>query len=80
MVIQGSQEVNTVFDQAQLRKGALDIPLMYLLRLVIPVYGVVWAAPLADGAACVVSLVLFVRFMRTLNHHAAPEHALPAQG
>lgn len=65
---------------AVLRKGALDIPLMYLLRLVIPVYGVVWATPLADGAACVVSLVLFVRFMRTLNHHAAPEHALPAQG
>ena len=65
---------------AVLRKGALDIPLMYLLRLVIPVYGVVWATPLADGAACVVSLVLFVRFMRTINHHAAPEHALPAQG
>lgn len=56
---------------AVLRKGALDIPLMYLLRLLIPVYGIVWATPAADCAACVVSVVLFVRFIRQLRAQKA---------
>lgn len=60
---------------AVLRKGALDIPLMFLLRRLIPVYGIVWATPVADGAACVVSLVLFVRFSHQLRARKAPARA-----
>lgn len=63
---------------AVLRKGALDIPLMFALQRLLPVYGIVWATPIADGAACAVSLVLFVRFMRQLHRHPAPEPSAKA--
>ncbi len=50
---------------ALLRKGMLDIPLMFLLDRLMPVYGVVWATPIADICCCVAALCLFVRFLST---------------
>ena len=50
---------------ALLRKGVLDIPLMYILNPIIPIYGIVWATPLADMICCVVALILFLRFLKT---------------
>ena len=64
------------FVLAILRKGILDVPLMFLLRQPIPVFGVVWATPIADTACCIVSVILFALF---LHKHAgcaeAPVHA-----
>ena len=37
---------------AILRKGIIDIPLMFLLGLCLPVYGIVLATPLADAICC----------------------------
>lgn len=48
---------------AILRKGILDIPLMFLLRRIIPIFGIVWATPIADAACCCVSLIMFSVFL-----------------
>ena len=49
---------------ALLRKGVLDIPLMLALNRLLPLYGMVWATPIADFLCCGVSIVLFVLFLR----------------
>ena len=54
------------FVLAILRKGVLDIPMMFILVRLIPIYGIVWATPIADIACCVVSIALFARFIRRL--------------
>ena len=71
------------FFLAVFRKGVLDIPLMFLLRIVSPVYGMVWATPVTDGVCCVLSLVLFAVFLRAHTNLFAPapkEEAIPASG
>ena len=55
------------FVLAILRKGLLDIPLMFLLGRWIPVYGVVWATPITDVVCCLVSIQLFIHFMKTYD-------------
>lgn len=52
---------------ALLRKGVLDIPMMFLLNRPFPIYGIVWATPIADILCCATALVLFFLF---LKHHA----------
>ena len=52
---------------AIMRKGLLDIPLMFLLLKAVPVYGIVWATPIADVLCCAAATALFVRFMRRLE-------------
>ena len=49
---------------ALLRKGVLDIPLMFILNLVYPIYGIVWATPSADILCCICSVILFILFMK----------------
>jgi len=50
------------FVLAILRKGVLDIPLMFMLSSVLPIYGVVWATPVADLVSCVAAICMFKRF------------------
>lgn len=51
---------------ALLRKGILDIPLMFVLRALLtrPEFGIVAATPAADIVCCIVGLVLFISFIR----------------
>lgn len=51
---------------ALLRKGILDIPLMFILRSSLPVYGIVWATPIADILCCAAAVILFIIF---INRH-----------
>lgn len=51
---------------AILRKGVLDIPLMFLLRGLIPDCGVVWATPIADVVCCAAAVCLFAKYSRRL--------------
>ena len=62
---------------AVLRKGLLDIPLMFLLVRLIPVYGIVWATPIADMACCLVAAVMMTRFIGDLRHHKYIEGNAP---
>ena len=48
---------------ALMRKGILDIPLMFLLVRPLPEYGIVIATPAADAACSAAAAVLFVLFI-----------------
>ena len=62
------------FTLAILRKGLLDIPLMFLLRFFSPVYGIVLATPIADIVCCAAAALMYISFLRML--HPAPTPAL----
>ena len=66
---------------AILRKGVLDIPMMFALERLLPVYGIVWATPLTDMVCCVAAVDLFLRFSRTLPaaKHRAVRHEIEHQ-
>ena len=42
-----------------LRKGVLDIPLLFLLDRISPLYGCMWVQPIVDTIALSVSLILY---------------------
>lgn len=50
-----------------LRKGGLDIPLMFLMNSLMGVNGVAWATPIADSTAMIVALCVFIPFWRQLK-------------
>ena len=52
------------FVLAIMRKGILDIPMMFLLNAVVPIYGIVWATPIADILCSVAAICLFTAFLR----------------
>ena len=58
------------FMLAIMRKGILDIPMMFILLRLIPVYGTVWATPIADVLCCVTALILMTRFIKGLGSAA----------
>lgn len=49
---------------ALLRKGIVDIPLMYVLASLLPMYGIVWATPLADIICCFTAAALLTHFLK----------------
>ena len=57
---------------ALLRKGVLDIPLMFILNMIRPVYGIVCATPAADIVCCLAALVLFAAFIRKHGEDRLP--------
>lgn len=46
------------------RKGLVDIPLMFLLRIYAPVFGPCWATPVTDVLCCGLAALLFCGFLR----------------
>ena len=56
---------------ALLRKGILDIPLMFIFQATvsITVGGVVWATPIADFVCCIVAIILFVIYIHRHGHN-----------
>lgn len=55
------------FALAVLRKGALDIPLMFLLGALIPIYGIVLATPAADAVCCLCASMLGGRWLASIK-------------
>ena len=49
------------------RKGGLDIPLMFGLNAWLGVMGIAWAIPIEDVLAMIIAVVLFVPFWRKLK-------------
>lgn len=49
------------------RKGTLDVPLMFLMNSLVPLYGLLWTQPLIDAFAVVVSFALYAVFLRKLG-------------
>lgn len=52
-----------------LRKGGFDIPFMFIMNEHLGVKGIVWATPIADFGAMVVSILLFIPVWKTLFMH-----------
>lgn len=64
---------------ALMRKGVLDIPLMFVLQVLLPVYGIVWATPIADMICSAAALILFFLFLRKHGTISSPApDAVPA--
>ena len=53
-----------------LRKGGLDIPLMFILDPIFPATGIAMATPIADYTAAFVAIVLLVHFFSTQRKRA----------
>ena len=52
------------FRLAILRKGVVDIPLMFALSVLLPIYGIVWATPLTDAVCCLVAILMLRHYLR----------------
>ena len=50
-----------------IRKGGLDIPLMYFLNHSFGVLGIAWALPIEDIIAMVIAFIMFVPFWKNLS-------------
>lgn len=50
-----------------LRKGTLDIPLMIVFNHTLGINYIAWATPIADQAALVIALILFIPFLREIS-------------
>ena len=48
-----------------LRKGILDIPLLFLMDALFPLYGCMWVQPIVDT----ISLVVALRFYRKIQRN-----------
>ena len=56
-----------------LRKGVLDIPLLFLMDALVPLYGCMWVQPIVDTTSLVVALLLYRRIRRTESRPKLPE-------
>lgn len=52
-----------------LRKGGLDIPLMFLFNSIIGINGIAWATPLADGLALIISALLVLPYLLKMKRN-----------
>ncbi len=49
------------------RKGVFDVPLMFFMDILIGVYGIAWATPIAEVLAMLVALLLFLPTFRRMR-------------
>ena len=47
-----------------LRKGVLDIPLLFLMDALVPLYGLMWVQPIVDFTALTVAALLYLRIRK----------------
>ena len=47
-----------------LRKGVLDIPLLFLFDALLPLYGCMWVQPVVDSISLVVALIFYRRLKK----------------
>ena len=64
-----AQKVQATF-LSVLRKGVLDVPLMFVFDGIWPLYGVACATPVAEAVSCVLCIIFAVRFFKKLRKKA----------
>lgn len=50
-----------------LRKGVLDIPLLFLMDFLIPLYGCMWVQPIVDTISLIVSIIFYLHVEQQSN-------------
>lgn len=58
---------------SMLRKGAVDIPAMFLMNRLVGITGIVWATPIADVVSMVAAILCFIPFWRDLRKKSAEQ-------
>ena len=58
---------------SMLRKGAVDIPAMFLMNRLVGITGIVWATPIADVVSMVAAILCFIPFWRDLRKKIAEQ-------
>ena len=53
-----------------MRKGSVDLPFMFLMNFLVGAMGVAWATPIAELAACLISLVIFIPTFKAIRRLA----------
>lgn len=56
-----------------LRKGIVDTPIMLLLNLLVGVYGIAWATPIAELFAMIIGIVIFIPTLRQITNKLTSE-------
>ena len=51
-----------------LRKGVLDVPLLFLMDNLIPLYGCMWVQPIVDCISLIVASTLYLHMMKGEKH------------
>lgn len=77
---QATGEGTKSFLLAILRKGLVDIPLMFLLNGILPIYGIVLATPIADALCCMVANNMFSCYLKNLLGSSERTFRLPTEG
>lgn len=67
---QATKENGSALFLSIIRKGIVDIPLMILLNLVIPMYGVIACQPIMDTITALCALLIFIRIRKNQNKKA----------
>ncbi len=52
------------FRLAMMRKGIVDIPMMFVLDRILPYSGIVWATPIADIICCIFSVIIYSSYIK----------------
>lgn len=55
------------FFMSLLRKGPIDITLMYIANSIVPLFGLPYVQPVVDAVAAVISVIMYREFMKTLR-------------
>lgn len=50
------------------RKGTVDIPLMFLMNALFPLYGLLWVQPMVDTASAALAITLNRKFLHEIQH------------
>lgn len=67
MIFQASAQKVQATVLSVMRKGIMDIPLMFVFMHVWPLYGVACATPVAEVISAAVAVVMVVRFLKSTN-------------
>lgn len=51
-----------------LRKGVLDVPLLFLMDGLFPLYGCMWVQPMVDCISLIAASILYLRLMKGVSH------------
>lgn len=68
---QAMRKVKEAMISSLLRKGLLDLPLLFLMDALIPLYGCVWVQPIVDTISLIAVLFFYARLQR--KHASTPD-------
>lgn len=63
-VFQATKQNAKALTTIVLRKGIIDIPLMIVLNILIPIYGVVMSQPIVDTFGAIVAITLYIIYLK----------------